>query len=123
MHHPDAAADACYIFMSVNPLSHLPLIPLSMSIRALSHMDSGAKTWIQAGNLFVKTRNETAKKLISRGELPKPAAFFNGTRTKNTVENMHTGSHFHVNITASERRDEFAVKVYNVSKKEVGRRE
>ena len=38
--------------------------------RALSKVDPGRneKTWLLAGNLFVKTRNEMAKILIYRGE-------------------------------------------------------
>lgn len=50
--------------------THLPLLCLRTGHRALAKVDSGGdgKTWILSGNLFVKTRNETAKILISRGE-------------------------------------------------------
>lgn len=82
---PDAAVTySCPCPAAVFPREPLPVLVVvdvllsclrsshtrTLAHRVLSKVRAGreAKTWILAGNLFVKTRSEAAKRLIARGE-------------------------------------------------------
>lgn len=80
------------------PKSYPALTSSASKHRALSKTTDGdEKTWILAGNLFVKTRTETAKLLIARGEHACDSGYeCRRDSEKTSGKDMHTGLHSHV---------------------------